>query len=110
MTFGVRSRVSRGVNLCFAGSITKCLLYDRAFHINYLSEAGPFPSVYAFHNWFTSLHKRQVPGPESIPIEPFRDDLPDTCAIKFTHGDLPPSNIITSSTRPYRVLAIIDWE
>jgi aminoglycoside phosphotransferase (APT) family kinase protein len=51
-----------------------------------------------------------MPDPHSVPVEPFRDELPDDCAIKFTHGDLHPSNIIITSSRPYRILAIIDWE
>lgn len=51
-----------------------------------------------------------MPDPYSIPVEPFRHDLPDDCAIKFTHGDLHRSNIIVTPTRPYRILAVVDWE
>lgn len=48
--------------------------------------------------------------PHSVPVEPFRHELPDSCAIKFTHGDLHRSNIIVNSHPPYRTLAIVDWE
>lgn len=51
-----------------------------------------------------------MPDPYSVPIEPFRYELPDGCAIDFTHGDLHRSNIIISAQEPYRVLAIVDWE
>ncbi|KAH1559497.1 hypothetical protein KXX28_007390, partial [Aspergillus fumigatus] len=94
----------------FVGNITKGPLYDRAFHVNYMHEAGPFATVRDFHDWFTFLHRRPMPDPYSVPVEPFRHDLPDDCAIKFTHGDLHRSNIIVTSTRPYRILAVVDWE
>lgn len=48
--------------------------------------------------------------PYSVPIEAYRYGLPDHCAIKFTHGDLHRSNILVTSSPPYRVMAIIDWE
>jgi thiamine kinase-like enzyme len=48
--------------------------------------------------------------PYSVPIEPFRYGLPDDCAIKFTHGDLHTSNIMITCSKPYRVIALIDWE
>ena len=35
--------------------------------------------------------------------------MPDTGAIKLTHGDLHRGNIIISSSQPLRVLAIVDW-
>ncbi|KAH1474010.1 hypothetical protein KXX06_006032, partial [Aspergillus fumigatus] len=80
------------------------------FHVNYMQEAGPFATVRDFHDWFTFLHRKPMPDPYSIPVEPFRHDLPDDCAIKFTHGDLHRSNIIVTPTRPYRILAVVDWE
>lgn len=73
-------------------------------------EAGPFTTVREFHDWFTFLCRRPMPDPYSVPIEPFRYELPDGCAIDFTHGDLHRSNIIISAQEPYRVLAIVDWE
>lgn len=48
--------------------------------------------------------------PYSVPIEPFRHELPDDSAIVFTHNDFYQSNIIVTATRPYRLLAIVDWE
>lgn len=75
-----------------------------------MSEAGPFATVQEFHDWFTFLYRKPMPDPYSFPLEPFRYDLPDDCAIKFTHGDLHRSNIIVTPGRPYRTLAIIDWE
>lgn len=48
--------------------------------------------------------------PYSVPIEPFREDLPDDSIIKFTHGDLHRSNIVVSSSKPYYVVGIVDWE
>lgn len=73
-------------------------------------EAGPFDTVKDFHNWFKFLHRRPMPDPFSVPVEPFRQDLPDSSAIKFTHKDLHRSNILITPTKPYRILAIIDWE
>jgi len=75
-----------------------------------MSEAGPFTTVRDFHEWFTFLPRRRMSDPHSIPIEPFRHELPDECDIKFTHGDLHPSNIIITSSAPYHVVAIVDWE
>lgn len=51
-----------------------------------------------------------MPNPHSVPVEPFRQGLPDNSAIKFTHGDLHRSNIIVTLSRPYHVLAIVNWE
>ena len=48
--------------------------------------------------------------PYSIPIEPFCHELSDDSSIKFTHGDLHRSNIIITPSKPYSVLAIVDWE
>ncbi|KAA8650405.1 uncharacterized protein ATNIH1004_003091 [Aspergillus tanneri] len=94
----------------FIGNIVRDPLYDRAFHIEYMSEAGPFTTVQDFHNWFTFLYRRPMVDPHSVPIEPFRHELPDNCTIKFTHGDLHRSNIIVTPSRPYQILAIVDWE
>lgn len=51
-----------------------------------------------------------MPDPYSVPIEPFRHDLPDDSAIKFTHGDLHRSNVLITRSKPYHVVAIVDWE
>ncbi|KAJ0417843.1 hypothetical protein BJY00DRAFT_288790 [Aspergillus carlsbadensis] len=93
----------------FIGKVAKAPLYDRAINVRYMSEAGPFDTVKKFHDWFTFLHRRPMPDPYSAPIESFRQDLPDDCDIKFTHGDLHPSNILISRSKPYQVLAVVDW-
>ena len=43
-------------------------------------------------------------------METFRQYLPDDAEIRFTHGDLHPSNIIITSSSPSKVIAIVDWE
>lgn len=85
-------------------------LYDRVFQVSFMYEAGPFKTVRDFHNWFTLLHRRRMTDPYSVPVEPARYGLPDSCAIKFTHGDLHRSNIVVTPHRPYRILATVDWE
>ena len=47
------------------------------------------------------------PDPSKIP-DPFRNSLPDTSPITFTHADLHPSNILVS-TDGRQIVAIIDW-
>ncbi|KAB8259852.1 kinase-like domain-containing protein [Aspergillus pseudonomiae] len=94
----------------FIGNVVRESLYDRAFHISYMSEAGPIATVREFHEWFTFLPRRRMSDPYSVPVEPFRHDLPDNSTIKFTHGDLHRSNIIVTPFAPYRILAIVDWE
>jgi thiamine kinase-like enzyme len=51
-----------------------------------------------------------MPDPHSVPIEPFRHELSDDSSIKFTHGDLRRSNIIITPSKPYHLLAVVDWE
>ena len=92
------------------GNIARGPLYDRAISPKYMSEAGPFTSVKAFHNWFTFLCRRPMPDPHSVPVEPFRQWLPDDIEIKFTHGDLHRSNVLLTFSSPPRVIAIVDWE
>ncbi|RLL97414.1 hypothetical protein CFD26_102572 [Aspergillus turcosus] len=94
----------------FVGSIARGPLYDRALNSDYIPGEGPFTTVREFHDWFTFLPRRPMQDPYSVPVEPYRYELPDDCAIKFTHGDLHRSNIIISSSKPYRTLTIIDWE
>lgn len=92
------------------GNIMQAPFYDRAFSLEYPSEASPFASVYDFHEWFTFLPRRPMPDSYSVPIEPFRYELPDDSSIKFTHGDLHRSNIMITPSKPRRVLALVDWE
>lgn len=75
-----------------------------------MSEAGPFPSVEKFHNWFAWLFKRRMDDPNSIPVELFRKDLPDDIEIRFTQGDLHRSNVILTSPSHLRFQAVLDWE
>lgn len=51
-----------------------------------------------------------MPDLYSVLIEPFRQDLPNDSAINFTHSDLHRSNILTTRSEPYHVIAIVDWE
>ncbi|CAI7588143.1 unnamed protein product [Penicillium glandicola] len=94
----------------FIGNIVQAPLYDRAFHIGSMPEAGPFNTVQKFHDWFTFLYRKLMLDPYSFPIEPFRHDLPDDSEIKFTHSDLHRSNILITPSEPHHVLAIINWE
>ncbi|KAF4206480.1 hypothetical protein CNMCM8927_004874 [Aspergillus lentulus] len=94
----------------FVGNIARAPFYDRALGFDCIPVKGPFATVKEFHDWFTFLCRRRMPDPYSVPIEPYRYELPDDCAIKFTHSDLHRSNIVISSSRPYRTLAIVDWE
>ena len=48
--------------------------------------------------------------PYSIPVEPYRQNLPDDAKIKFTHGDIHRSNILVTSTTPMKIASIVDWE
>lgn len=98
-----------GTHITCLGNVMRGPLYDRSISDRYMAEAGPFGSVKDFHDWFSFLYKRRVPDPENIP-DPYRQCLPDSSEIVFTHGDLHPSNIILSSTYPIRIIAIVDWE
>ncbi|KOS47034.1 hypothetical protein ACN38_g1999 [Penicillium nordicum] len=93
----------------FIGNVMRKSIYDRVF-ASHTHEAGPFTTVREFHDWFIFLCRKPMRDPHSVPIEPFRYDLPDDNAIKFTQGDLHRSNIIISLCEPCRVLAIVDWE
>jgi hypothetical protein len=56
------------IQLYSIGNITRAPLYDRAFHMNYMSEAGSFTTVREFHNWVMFLHRRPMPDPRSLPV------------------------------------------
>ncbi|KAK2753170.1 hypothetical protein FQN54_007996 [Arachnomyces sp. PD_36] len=90
----------------FIGCIGRQPLLDITF--SGVSDTGPFPTVQAFHDWFARLPKRGFPDLVNV-LDPFRTKLPDDSPIKFTHGDLHPSNITISLGQHPRVLAIIDW-
>lgn len=60
-----------------------------------------------FHDWYAALSNPKA----GKSFDPIRPQLSDEAAIKFTHGDLHPSNIIVSSEsngNP-KIVAIIDW-
>jgi hypothetical protein len=73
-----------------------------------VSPAGPFPTVSAFHDWFSFPNKLRR---GRLQDHPFRSELRDADGepITFTHGDLHRSNILVSSTGPPKILALIDW-
>ncbi|KNG84887.1 phosphotransferase enzyme family protein [Aspergillus nomiae NRRL 13137] len=71
-------------------------------------EAGPFSSIEEFNDWFSFLPQSRFPMLNRYK-DPYREFLPDTGEIKFTHADLHRGNIIVSTTGPARILAIVDW-
>ncbi|KAE8370939.1 kinase-like protein [Aspergillus caelatus] len=73
-------------------------------------KAEPFDTASKFHNCFTFLYRRRMSDPYSVPVEPFRHELPEDSTIKFIHGDLHRSNIIVTPGRPYHISVIVDWE
>lgn len=90
------------------GSINGGAVQDRFFLLDY--EEGPFLSIKSFHDWFLAAATRQRPGPQEI-TGPYRDLLPDTGNIYFTHGGLTLGNIIISGTPgSQRIVGILDWE
>ncbi|KAF2759114.1 phosphotransferase enzyme family protein [Pseudovirgaria hyperparasitica] len=94
----------------YIGNILRNHIYDRSVEC-YTEQCGPFLSVKAFHDWYAFLCRQAFPDKcIDVPIEPYRYDLPDDTPIRFTHGDLHQSNIMVSSSTPYRVITLIDWE
>ncbi|TQS31688.1 hypothetical protein Golomagni_08024 [Golovinomyces magnicellulatus] len=74
----------------YVGSIHRKLPWD--FVVEHKPKAGPFSSVKDFNDWFSQL-----------------DYLPDDGPIKFIHCDLHRGNIIVSTSKPCRVVGIVDW-
>ena len=78
-----------------------------------VSEAGPFPSVAAFHDWFAYKHGR--PSGCDLPAEmyeQYRSQLPDSSAITLAHGGLTLDNLIMSGPGPdgtVTLQAVVDW-
>src|SRR6266536_2588454 len=89
-----------------SGSINRHHLLEIVFEGE--PPGGPFATVKQFNDWFSRLPWLRFPDSENIQ-DPYRTFLPDTGTIKLTHGDLHQGNIIVSSTRPPRILAIVDW-
>ncbi|OQD75533.1 hypothetical protein PENDEC_c007G04809 [Penicillium decumbens] len=69
-------------------------------------KAGPFSNIQDFNDWFSSLPQYHFPLKYE---DPYRALLPDNGDIKFTHADLHRANIMVSSSKPARILAIVDW-
>jgi len=93
----------------FLGHICRTPLQDIAFPVDVLLSSGPFPSVKQFHDWFSSLYRRNLTNPNAYPPDPYRSSLPDGAQIVLTHGDLHRSNIMVTKSGPPRILALIDW-
>ncbi|KAF2002346.1 phosphotransferase enzyme family protein [Amniculicola lignicola CBS 123094] len=106
-------QIKQDPNDIFIGNITRSRYFERALFLESQVKTGPFLSVKDFHDWFIHQYKRRLSraDQETIP-EPYRQDLPDTSRIVFTHGDLHQSNVIISSSPsgPPQVAAVIDWE
>lgn len=102
-------RVSQGTSgKRFIGSINGGVVQDRFFKLDY--EEGPFQTIKSFNDWFLAAATHQRPGPGGV-TGPYREFLPDTGYIYFTHGDLTLGNIIISDgPGPRRIAGIIDWE
>jgi len=101
-------RLKQVWNESFVGDIACQPLKDVIFEYSSAPPAGPFASVKAFHDFFTYPDYLLVGYDPSTHF--MRCELPDDSLIRFTHGDLHPSNIIVSpSSSPIRILALIDW-
>jgi hypothetical protein len=78
------------------------------------SQAGPFPTVSAFHEWFVSTAlqasaSRQGSAATSLCHFP-SDYLGLETPVSFTHGNLHPANIVISTKTAHpRVVAVLDW-
>lgn len=90
----------------FRGSITRGRLIDYVFES--MPPGGPFKSIKEFNDWFSALPQRWLPDSRKFQ-DPYREFLPDSGAIRLTHGDLHRGNIMVSLTNPPCVLAVVDW-
>ena len=95
------------IDLFHTGSISRQPLLDYVFRSK--QPAGPFTSIKEFNDWFSLLPQAHLPTELKYKC-PHRSFLTDTGMIKMTHADLHRENIIISSTKPSRVLVIVDWE
>jgi hypothetical protein len=92
-----------------SGSVNGGTVQDRFFKLDY--EEGPFLSIKSFNDWLLAAATRRRPGPDEVIDGPYRDLLPDTGDIYFTHGDLTLGNIIVSGIPgSQRIVGIVDWE
>ncbi|GBE87499.1 hypothetical protein SCP_1101760 [Sparassis crispa] len=102
---GALRRLEQDPSDRFIGHIGRQPLLDIVF--DEYPNSGPFPTVPAFHDYFSNL---PFEFNASMP-HPFRSKLIDDVPIVFTHSDLHPSNVIVSAEGDGapRVVAIIDW-
>ncbi|POR30952.1 Phosphotransferase enzyme family protein [Tolypocladium paradoxum] len=107
-------QITQGSSNRFIGSINGGTLQDCFFKLDY--EQGPFWSMKSFNDWLFAAATRQRPDPDGVinglyEDGLYRDLLPDTGNIYFTHGDLTLGNIIISGIPgSQRIVGIIDWE
>ncbi|KAF4462113.1 phosphotransferase enzyme family [Fusarium albosuccineum] len=77
---------------------------------------GPLSTIKEFNDWLFGIATRQnpEPGKEIQGLDHpdmYRDLLPDTGNIYFTHGDITLGNVIVSGAPgSYTITGIIDWE
>lgn len=72
----------------------------------------PFPSAPNLQDWITKVQPELCQDyvvPKILEVDSHRGDLPDSVGIRFAHGNFQPSNIIVSTTRPYRVVGLVNW-
>ncbi|CAF3524975.1 unnamed protein product [Fusarium graminearum] len=109
------SRLRQASDDEFIGNISRGPLSDMVFTGTNFPPVGPFSSATELHDCMSNMFKwpakvRQPDIDLADVLDPYRDMLPDDCAIHFTHADLNPVNIMVSKDSPCRVMAIIDWE
>lgn len=96
------------------GRIDRSPLFDIALENSERPRPGPFTAVSQFHDWLSITIRTGFevhwPGkkPEEIP-DPYREQVPDSATITFTHSDLHPSNIMVDPENPSAIVAVIDW-
>ncbi|RAL04659.1 uncharacterized protein BO80DRAFT_205994 [Aspergillus ibericus CBS 121593] len=69
----------------YIGSVSRQRVHDCVFEAQ--TEAGPFPKIREFIDWFSGLPQARLPISERYE-DPYRGYLPDDGVITFTHGVL----------------------
>lgn len=88
------------------GSVGGGTVQDIFFRYDY--EQGSFPSVSSFNDWVFAVATRQPPESE-IELGLYREYLPDSANVCFTHGDPTLGNMMISGPQG-EIVGIIDWE
>ncbi|GLI80362.1 hypothetical protein PoHVEF18_008716 [Penicillium ochrochloron] len=105
------ARLKQDVNDPFVASIMNTHAFDKALFLSVMVPyIEPFPSAREFHDWMAKDREETVHNGIAPALPSHRGNLPDSVGIRFTHGDLQPSNVVISTTRPYRVVGLVDWE